>query len=39
MRRIGNQRSKALTLGVPEAPGDVARVRADADVPVDIGLY
>lgn len=38
-RQIGGHRSEVLTLGVPDAAGNVVLVRPDADVPLGGRLY
>lgn len=38
-RQIGKHRSEVLTLGLPDAKGDVVLIRPDADVPDGGKLY
>jgi len=38
-RQIGGHRSEVLTLGVPDADGNVVLIRPDSDVPVGGRLY
>jgi tRNA-binding protein len=38
-RQIGGHRSEVLTLGVPDAAGNVVLLRPDAEVPLGGRLY